>query len=217
MEPYPPKYETRAYIARHLQDAIPSAQTLMSKYGEDFNSFFYWPDLEERIKQEIIPFHIKCPKGECPLFKFDHWKQKHPFNFPGPFYSGYSDTCGTGDTEAPDNVLYDDCTQEYVFRQPANYLEFICVIDAAWVEVLDSYSCDGNVHWTYEKCKDWWKAKFDLVHKLQQPEIIKVNGLKRVSLYIDYLNTTAQTDLQRYCYFLENGSYPHYNALLPSI
>lgn len=74
------------------------------------------------------------------------WSARHPFNFPGPFYAGESDTCGTGIDQAPANVIIDNEGCEYVFRQPTDYYELLCILNATAVEVLDSYSADGNDH-----------------------------------------------------------------------
>src|SRR5258707_8089864 len=107
MEPYPPKYDTAAYIERHLRDANELALKLTTLYGADFYSFLYRSNLDNFIRHEILPQLARSPDGDVTFLDFNHWPQRHPFNFPGPFYSGISDTCGTGDTEAPDNLLYD--------------------------------------------------------------------------------------------------------------
>jgi len=51
---------------------------------------------------------------------------------------------------------------------------------------------------------------------LKDPEIIRSNG-GREQLYIDYLNSDAETDLKRYCFFLENGYYPGENVTFPDL
>lgn len=199
-------YDIEAYIAKHMAEIYVDAEALMEKYGTNFNSFFYRPNVDVFIRQEILPF--KNPDDTHNHFlDYDHWMKKHPFNFPGPFYTGESVTCGTGDSNAPDNIMYDSYCCEYIFKQPQTFAEFLGVIDAAGVEAFDSYSCNGNNHWTYQKCKDWWKNKQQLLNELKTPEIRKVNG-SRIQMYIDYLNGNAETDLRKYCYFLENGLYP---------
>jgi hypothetical protein len=217
MESYPPKYDAAAYIEQHLQDASRSALILSNAYGNDFHSFFYRPNFDKFLRHEILPLIARSPNENLTFLDTDHWLQKHPFNFPGPFYAGLSDTCGTGDSEAPENILYDTYTQEYVFRQPSNYLELVCVIDAGAVEVLDSYSSNGNNYWTYTKCKEWWSARFDLIEQFRAPEIEKVNGKDRAVLYTNYLSSTAETDLRKYCYFLENGRFPDREIPLPPL
>lgn len=199
-------FDLEAYIAQHLADTDKESTRLLERYGPDFTAFLYRPNLDLFIRQEILPFRNPAWKN-ADFLDNDHWAQRHPFNFPGPFYTGESDTCGTGNPEAPYNILFDSYTCEYVFRQPQTYIEFLCVLDAAAIEVFDSYSCNGNNYWTYQKCKEWWSGKSDLLNKLNGAEIRKANG-EDIRYYIDYLNSAAETDLRKYCYFLENGYYP---------
>lgn len=189
---------------------------MIVQFGDDFNAFFYQRGIDKILRKELIFFRDpNCSYGD--FLDHDYWEVKRPYNFPGPFYTGESDTCGTGDVEAPGNVMYDENTCEYVFRQPQNYMELLCVMDAAAVEVWDSYSCNGNKYWTYEKCKEWWKNRYSLIADLNGEEFRRTNG-DRVALYLDYLNTSAENDLRKYCYFLENGVYPdNIKLLLPEL
>lgn len=187
-----------------------------SKYGVDFRAFLYRPNIDKVIKNELLPF-LEAPEKYNGYLSHHHWEEKHPFNFPGPFYTGQSDSCGTGDIEAPDNVLYDSNCFEYIFKQPGNFEELLRVFDAAAVEIFDSYSCNGNQFWTYGLCKEWWRGRGGLIWQLNTDEVKKMNR-GREQLYIDYLRTDAETDLRHYCYFLENGFYPtDDNMLLPDL
>jgi len=200
------KFDLEAYIANHLKEAEDKYPEIERAYGKDFSSFLFRSDIDKVIRHEVIGllgFQVK----EQGFLDNDHWKKCHPFNFPGPFYTGESDTCGTGDAEAPLNVMYDSYCCEYIFRQPKTYAELVCVIDAAAVEVFDSYSCNGNTHWTVDLCRQWWNEKSHLIEQLSHPEVKKVNG-GREALYVDYLNSDAEMDLKRYCYFLETGAFP---------
>jgi hypothetical protein len=209
-------FDLKAYIASHLQNVEDKYPKIELAYGKDFNSFLYRPDIDLVIKLEVIQL-LGFAKKNRDFLDHDHWLKIHPFNFPGPFYTGESDTCGTGDSEAPGNVMYDSYCCEYVFKQPKTYAEFLCVIDAAAVEVFDSYSCNGNAHWTIELCKKWWGQKTYLVEQLNHPEVKKMNG-GREQLYINYLSSEAELDLRRYCYFLDNGRYTaNDNAILPDL
>lgn len=200
----PGSYES--HIANQNAAIELETQTFINKYGPDFFSFLYRPDADQFIRQEVIPF--RNPNSLYNNFlDNDHWRKKNPLNFPGPFYTGESDTCATGIYEAPDNVLLDADACEFIFKQPQNYSEFLHVLEAAAVEVFDSYSCNGNNNWTYQKCKDWWKNKDDLLNDLRSEEFEFRNG-DSVQLYINYLNGPAETDLRKYCYLLENGVYP---------
>lgn len=209
-------FDLKAYIANHLQNVEDKYPKIEQVYGKDFNSFLYRADIDKVIRHELIDL-VGLSKVNRDCLDDDHWDKRHPFNFPGPFYTGESDTCGTGDSEAPMNVMYDSYCCEYIFKQPKTYVELLCVIDAAAVEVFDSYSCNGNNHWTIDLCKQWWKQKPYLIEQLNHPEVMKVNG-GRQQLYIDYLNSDAGLHLRQYCFFLDSGRYPtHENTILPEL
>jgi hypothetical protein len=192
------------YIIKHAKEIEAEARCFIDKYGSDFNSFFYRHDLDSFIRKEVLP--VRNPKQNAFLDN-SYWDIKHPFNFPGPFYAGESDTCGTGDIEAPGNVMYDENSMEFLYRQPQSFQEFLGVIDAAAVEVFDSYACDGNKFWTYARCKEWWQNRFDIISEMYKPKAKKING-KNARIFDVYLKTSAEDDLRKYCYFLDNGCYP---------
>ncbi|MBD2768355.1 hypothetical protein IC235_10665 [Hymenobacter sp. BT664] len=191
------------------------SRKFLEHYG-DFTTFFYRPCFDRFLRKEVLLF--REPEGKNLAFlDEDHWARKHPFNFPGPFYSGESDTCGMGVEQAPENVMNDADCCEYVFKQPTSYYELLRVLDAAAVEVFDSYSSNGNEYWTYELCKNWWRNKEQLLNNLASAEVAEMNN-GQAQLYIAYLNGPAETDLRRYCYFLENGQYPQENSIaLPEL
>lgn len=194
------------YIEKHSKEIEEEARTFIERYGNNFDTFFHRPNFDTFIRTEILEF--RQPDHNYNNFLDNsHWNIKHPLNFPGPFYTGESDTCGTGEIEAPNNVIYDKNAMEFIFRQPQTFEDFLGIIDAAAVEVLDSYSCDGNRFWTYAKCKEWWHNRFDIISEMNKTETKKVNGARN-GLFESYLKGNAQTDLERYCYFLENGIYP---------
>ena len=188
------------YAAMHWGKIEVESEKFIRHYGNNFENFFYRADFADFLRKEV--FEFRNPSYEDNDFlENNHWKTKHPYNFPGPFYTDYeSDTSATGIGEAPNNVLNDKNSLEYIFKQPKTFVEFLCVIDAASVEIFYSYTCNGNDHWTYLQCKLWWKNKNDLLNELNKDGEAKE--------YIEYLNSSAETDLRRYCYFLENGIYP---------
>jgi hypothetical protein len=205
-----------AEIASHLVEVKKEAVLFSERYGSDFNAFLYRLDIDYFIRREVLLFRNSGSQFNH-FLDYSHWADRHYLNFPGPFYTGESDTCGTGECEAPNNVLNDGPhAQEYVFRQPQNYTEFLCLVDAAAVEVFDSYSCDGNQYWTYKLCQEWWRGKSEIIRRLRTPAFQKCNG-DRIQLYISYLNSTAEIDLKKYCYFLENGAYPTNDKSLPPL
>lgn len=201
-------------VKKRLLEVAPESEKLEKEYGADFYAFLYRPDLDAFLKSKVLDF--KSPQyAPNQYLDNNHWNKRHPFNFPGPFYTGESDTCGTGVEEAPVNVLNDVHNTEYIFRQPANYSELVCVLEAADVEVLDSYSGNGNEYWTYALCREWWRNRDQVLQGLYYRE----GGRPAVDkMYADYLNGAAELDVRKYCYFLENGRYPaHPDIVLPDL
>jgi len=194
-----------ADLAEHFAQSERDSKKFLEQYG-DFTTFLHRPNFDQFLRKEVLFFRNPSTQ-HLAFLDNDHWQEKHPFNFPGPFYSGASDSCGTGQCQAPGNVMHDAYCQEYVFRQPTTYFEFLGVVDAAAVEVLDSYSSNGNDRWTYPECKTWWRNRALLLSSLTKEELVEMNS-GQAQLYIDYLNGEAEMDLRRYCYFLENGVYP---------
>ena len=143
------------------------------------------------------------------------WPEKGGLNFPGPFYTGESDSCGTGIIESPNNVVFDENCMEYVMIQPRNKVELIQLRSASAVEVFGSYYCDGNKFWTVELVKNWWKNRNDIFEHLKHDELVKMN-CNQEKRYKYYLENEALMDLRRYCFFLESGVYPS-DEKLPEI
>lgn len=208
-------YDMKTYIANHLQNVQDKYPGIEQVYGKDFEDFFFQPGIDKVVRLEMLQF-LGHPKKNSDFLNYDHWQKKNPFNFPGQFYAGESDTCGTGFPEAPANVMFDGYYCEYIFKQPQTYAELICVIDAAAVEVLESYSCNGNDHWTIDLCRQWWGERASLIEQLNHPEVKRING-GHEQLYIHYLSSTAEKDLRNYCYFLDNGKFPPHGAVLPDL
>lgn len=177
--------------------------SVINKFGDVAFSLMYRRS-SFLIGKEIERF--LWPKQTASLDK-SYWHEKNPLNFPGPFYTGETDSCGTGPVEAPANVLLDAECHEFIFRQPINMFELLEVVNAGLVEVLDSYSCDGNDHWTYPLCKEWWRNRHDITAELRKPRAAEFNK-RWTKLWDHYLQGDAETDLMRYCYFLEHGYYP---------
>lgn len=143
------------------------------------------------------------------------WSDKGRLNFPGPFYTGETDTCGTGIIAAPNNVIFDDGCLEYVMIQPRTQAEMLQLWDAGATEVFGSYYCDGNAHWTVQLVKEWWRGRNDIIERLKNPALINMNR-DQEKRYTHYLMTDAEMDLRRYCFFLEHGYYPK-NVSLPEV
>ena len=174
-ELFVPEYSLETYSGNHLATVKEEAKILERRYGQSLETILYSSDFSSKLLHEIMPF-VRPQENYSNYLSSTYWGEKHPFNFPGPFYTGASDTCGTGDREAPENVMYDSYCCEFIFKQPKSFAELLCIVDAAAVEVLDSYACNGNEHWTYQEVKLWWREKDNLLHQLNNPETIRMNG-----------------------------------------
>lgn len=194
-----------ARLAEDFKQAEVASQQFEQQYGE-FPGFFHRLDFDLFLRKQVLLFWEPDTENKN-FLDHNHWSKKHLFNFPGPLYTGESDTCGTGIAQAPANVANDAYCCEYIFKQPTSYYELLCVINAAAVEVFDSYSSNGNDYWTYDSCKQWWRNRAELLRDLTRKEVIDMND-GQTKYYVDYLNGEAEMDLRRYCYFLEMGAYP---------
>ncbi|MCP3756433.1 ferredoxin [Streptomyces sp. TBY4] len=88
------------------------------------------------------------------------WEERNRLNVPGPFYGAMTDTCLTGRQLAPDLVLYDDVYgQEFVYRQPRDPGEVADLRAAASEEACNGYGHDGDLYWTPERLRDWWRER----------------------------------------------------------
>jgi hypothetical protein len=217
-----PAFDVDAYLAsfnarlgEDFQQAAIASQQFEQHYG-NFAHFLYRADFDFFLRKQVLFFWEPSPANKD-FLDHNHWPKKHPFNFPGPFYVGESDTCDTGPTWAPANVARDQHACEYIFKQPTSYYELLCVLNAAAIEVFDSYSSNGNDCWTVEACKSWWQNRAWLMRELAKKEVVKRNQ-GQAQHYLEYLNGEAEVDLRRYCYFLEHGNYPlHEQAMLPEL
>jgi hypothetical protein len=195
----------QARLADDFRQATAKSAAFEQQYGE-FTAFLYRPDFDVFLRRQVLDFWEPEAVDKTFLDK-SHWLEKHPANFPGPFYAGESDSCGTGIGTAPANVANDAWYREYIFRQPASYYELQGVLNAAAIEVFESYSANGNEHWTYAACRQWWCNRPQLLHSLGRPNVLAANA-GQAQHYAEYLRGPAEMDLRRYCYFLENGVYP---------
>jgi hypothetical protein len=153
------------------------------------------------------------------------WEQKNWLNVPGPIYAGLTDWSLIGRLEAPDNVLYDENGQEFIFRQPRNRWELSQVVHAAAIDPFGGYACDGNEHWNTELIRDWWSHKADLVNwigrQVQNPEFqthqdfVEQNQLQALRHFEDFVQTGLHDYLRAYTFFLEQGHAPQGYEPLP--
>lgn len=160
---------------------------------------------QKGLTEDIINTYLNFKTGSD--YSGSGWSDKGALNFPGPFYTGTTDSCGTGISESPNNVIFDKNCMEHVMIQPRNDIELLNLWNAGAVEVFGSYYCDGNQHWTVSLVKNWWGDRHDIYEDLKNHELIKLN-CNQEKRYIHYLENFAELDLRKYCFFLENGFYP---------
>jgi hypothetical protein len=119
------------------------------------------------------------------------WESRTFLGVPGVVWSVSSDTCATGRLSAPDNVAYDHCHREFVFRQPRDERELAAVMSADSEEVYSCYRYDGLARWTPAAFDAWVQDMEVIVGYLRdalakdlEPE--QAQGLR---LYDDYLSS----------------------------
>jgi hypothetical protein len=137
----------------------------------------------------------------------EDFTKRNPLNFPGPFYTLETDNCGTGQPEAPENILCDNEGREHIFMQPRTTKELSNILTASLIDPFGSYAINGNEHWNLKLIKDWWRNKHRLIDTLLSSDF-EENNKGQNFVYIEYLKGPAKLDLQRYAYFLETGKYP---------
>ena len=178
-------------------------ETIIDKAEIEILNLIYQKSL---LEIDIESF-FKAKNKEVSMDCFHHYDIYENLNFPGPFYTGESDTCGTGVTEAPENVVFSNDGQEFIMIQPRTTNELIQVLNAGAVECFSAYSCFGNEIWNPELVRNWWADKDKLIDYLKSTESDKSN-FNQNRRYIKYLKTYAEEDLRKYIFFLETGSYP---------
>jgi hypothetical protein len=153
------------------------------------------------------------------------WTDKHWLNTPGPVYCGATDNCGTGPFAAPNNVHIDAEGYEFVFRQPVNRYEVRQVLLAADHDPFSGYGAGGDVHWTYEAIKEWWRGRRDMEAELakEYKEQLALGDRKNylyfagLSRWRDYLEDGMETYLRVYAFFLLEGRPPTAADRLPDV
>lgn len=83
------------------------------------------------------------------------WDARAILSVPGVVWTVSSDTCATGHLSAPDNVGYDHCFREFVFRQPRDASELAALMSADSEEVFACYRFDGLNRWTSQSIAAW--------------------------------------------------------------
>jgi len=190
-----------------------SDEIIPSKIDENIIKVIYQKHLLETDIESFLATNDHSKQIDC----LNHYDIYENLNFPGPFYTGESDTCGTGISEAPENVVCNNDGQEFVMIQPRSTIEMIQVLNAGETECFSAYSCFGNEVWTPDLVRGWWSQKGKLIDYMKSPESDRSN-INQNRRYIKYLETYAEQDLRKYLHFLECGVYPlDENVDLPSL
>jgi hypothetical protein len=190
------------YVNSWVENKIP-------ELVKEITGLIYQKDLDDNVINTFLNFGSDSDYGDS------GWSVKGELNFPGPFYTGESDTCGTGIIESPNNVIFDENCMEHVMIQPRTKVELLQLWNAGAVEVFGSYYCDGNKYWTVQLVRIWWSNRNEILDHLKNEKLIKMN-CNQEKRYRHYLENYAELDLRKYCFFIENGFYPT-NEKLPEV
>ena len=142
------------------------------------------------------------------------FEERNPFNIPGPFYGGQTDTCETGPLEAPQNVMLDGEGQEFVFRQPTTAEELRRVIGAARCDPFLGYGADGDQHWNLRLIREWWRG--GLEGRMAQSGKLAVTN-QNTEQWVSFSTSQAESYLRRYAFFVESRSLPVPTDHLPDL
>lgn len=151
--------------------------------------------------------------GELTGFFTPNFAKRNPLNIPGPIYGAETDTCLTGPSEAPDNVLVDQSGQEFVFRQPASATEFRDLVCAAITECFIGYGADGDEHWRLSSIREWWRGRAAMVGEVGEEWCNPTS----VASWRAALKGGAERYLQVYAFFVENGRVARADERLPEL
>ena len=154
------------------------------------------------------------------------WADKLWSNTPGPFYGANTDSCGTGPLQAPYNSGLDMNGFEYIFKQPSTIQELHEVLNAATVNVLSGYGCDGDDNWTISLIREWWSRRDELLKLCLSSEFLApeladspdqwVLIYRRNARYrLQYVRTELALYLGPYSFFVEEGRWPDENDPVP--
>jgi hypothetical protein len=177
--------------------------------------FMVW-SLSAEVADVTLPHEYM---GRDPDESPTRWEGKRWLNVPGPFYTGWTDTCWTGRPLAPNNVLYsgddEEPYEEFIFCQPRDAADLAAVVAAAAVEVYAGYACDGDQHWTPSLVRGWWAERAAVsawIHDRERDEdyLRDSSGEQKLPeglhAFAAYLEGPLEGDLQRYLFRLETGT-----------
>ncbi|MFI5530765.1 ferredoxin [Kitasatospora sp. NPDC051853] len=146
------------------------------------------------------------------------WEQRHPFNVPGPFYTGET-FCGVG-SQVPEHILLTDGDTEFVYRQPDSPARLSDFLEAPEGDGAGGYAWDGDEHWTPELVRAWWRDRGQvrewLLGELAEPRGISEEWELRQFL-ADLDGGALEAYLRGYLYWLTEGREPALGVELPPL
>ncbi|MGW1995216.1 ferredoxin [Embleya sp. NPDC001921] len=160
------------------------------------------------------------------------WEDRLWLNVPGPAYGGETDNCATGRLEAPRHIHYGgEYFGEYVYRQPRTPDEVRSVLGAIEADPFGGYGCDGDLRWTPELVREWWRDRGRVLEYLRDqahewegydrwcPEQRAAEGARDFAAYITGGTDSGclETDLRIYLHWLQERRSPTPKDSLPDL
>ena len=141
------------------------------------------------------------------------WNERDWRCVPGAFYTAGTDTCEMGVWSAPENILQDRASQEYVFRQPQMPGHLSQMVEAAIMDPYQAYAIDGNAHWTVDAVEAFWRERYAVIFDMEEtlawstPQASPFHSHLRTILARarDYFRETLEQDLAEYSEQLKRG------------
>jgi hypothetical protein len=114
---------------------------------------------------------------------------------------------------------------EYVYRQPTTPAEVLKLVEAAQADPFYGYACDGDLRWTPESVRDWWRDRAHVAEYLESllpswlgsdrsDEREAADGMRD---FAAYLADGLSADLRTYLFRLEEGRGPKRFETLPDL
>jgi len=78
-----------------------------TQFGNQIEKILYSGSFNPDFLRSIESVYFECDLPER-TGQYIDFKDRDPLNFPGPFYTSFTDNCDTGQQAAPHNILYDE-------------------------------------------------------------------------------------------------------------
>ena len=152
------------------------------------------------------------------------WADRGWMNTPGPYYTAEPDFAELGPSIAPANIACDDFFCDVVYRQPSSDAELTSVIEAGEADPFGGYASDGCEHWTLDGVRAWWTRRAELLEHIDRLFLPVFWGATVPSFarevatrWRNFVEFEAEDYLRRFCYLLEERSWPDRSTVLPEL